>query len=230
MKKPFKNIGYIGAAVIIMSIVLIIVFPAEAPRLPDGFFTPIIAFEFIETPLEVSRMFGPADSPERENMVRAMDAGNYLDFIYMFLYSLFLFTFSIKCAKEKSSGFFYIGTILALLVLAGDFLENLQLLGITSKLDAGDFERELYFLKIFTWGKWGGLSILFLSLFPYFIKGSLYARIVGVFGCLPVLLGVSAFVHRSLLNEIFALSAAAMFILMIIYCFTHAAPRSTLNV
>ncbi len=221
MTRPFKRIAYIGFAVIVMSIVLLIAFPSEAPWLMDGFFTPIIAFEFIETPLEVQQMFGPMNSPERENMVRAMDLGNRLDFVYMIIYSLFLFTFSVKCAKERKNGLFYLGAFLAIVALTGDFLENLQLLGITSKLDSGDFGAELRYLKMFTWLKWGGISLVFLILTPYFIKGNLYSKIVGVLACLPFILGILAWLNRSVLNELFALSAALMFILLIVYCFTH---------
>ncbi len=221
MTKPFKKIGFIGAAVLVMSIVLLFVFPSEAPWLMDGFFTPIIAFEFVETPGEVQQMFGPINSPERENMVGAMDSGNRLDYIYMVLYSLFLFTFSIQCARERKSGLFYIGAILAVVALAGDFLENRQLLGITSKLGSGDFGAELHYLNIFTWLKWGGLSMIFLILTAYFIKGNLYSKIVGLLGCLPFILAVLAWAHRSILNEIFALSLALMFVLSIVYCFTH---------
>lgn len=49
MNRPFIKAGIVGLLVIVMSIVLLAVFPSKAVRLPDGFFTPIIAFEFIET-------------------------------------------------------------------------------------------------------------------------------------------------------------------------------------
>jgi len=49
MNRPFLKVGYVGLLVIIMSVTLVIIFPSKASKMPDGFFTPIIAFEFIQT-------------------------------------------------------------------------------------------------------------------------------------------------------------------------------------
>lgn len=217
MERPFLKTGFIGIAVIVMSIVLMSVFPSHSPSMPKGFFTPIIAFEFIESPEEVYQLFGEKNSPEREDMVRAMDRGNRLDFIYMLLYSSFLFTFSIQCSRETGLKIFYLGAFLSLVVLAGDFLENLQLLSITSKLNGGTFEGELMALTIFTWQKWGGIAAIFLVLVPYFIRGTIFAKIIALWGLCVFFIGIIAYLNRSLINEIFSLSVAVMFLLMIVY-------------
>jgi len=195
------------------------VFPSRSPSLPAGFFTPIIAFEFIESPEEVYQLFGEKNSRERQDMVRAMDRGNRLDFIYMLLYSSFLFFFSIQCSREMGVKIFYLGALLALIVLAGDFMENLQLLGITSKLQGGIFNGELMALKIFTWQKWGGIATIFLVLVPYFVRGKLFAKIIALWGLGVFFIGAMACLERSVLNEFFSLSVAIMFLLMIVYSF-----------
>ena len=221
MDKPFLKIGFIGVAVIAMSIVLMIASPSKAPWMMDGFFTPIIAFEFVETPEEVYQLFGAMNSPEQQEMVKAMNLVNRLDFVYMLLYSTFLLAFSVKCAEETGSKTCYTGAFTSIVVLAADFLENLQLLGITSKLQTEGFEQHLAYLRVFTWLKWGGIAVTFLLLLPYLTKGNLYSKIVGVFGVIPFVLGLLAFFHRSVLNELFALSVAAMFVLLIAYCFLY---------
>ncbi|MEA3470991.1 MAG: hypothetical protein U9R24_04685 [Thermodesulfobacteriota bacterium] len=221
MERPFLKTGFIGIAVILMSIVLMTVFPSHSPSMPKGFFTPIIAFEFIESPEEIYQLFGEKDSQEREDMVGAMDRGNRLDFIYMLLYSSFLFAFSIQCSKDRRQKIFYLGGFISVIILAGDFMENLQLLGITSKLPDGVFEGELLALKIFTWQKWGGIATIFLVLVPYFIRGNLFAKIIALWGIFVFFTGVMAYLHRSVLNEIFSLSVAIMFLLMIVYSFIN---------
>lgn len=219
MERPFLKTGFIGIAVIVMSILLMCVFPSRSPSLPAGFFTPIIAFEFIESTEEVYQLFGDMTSPTYQDMVRAMDRGNRLDFIYMLLYSAFLFFFSIQCSRETGQKLFYLGAVISVVVLTGDFMENLQLLGITSKLQAGTFEGELMALKIFTWQKWGGIATICLILIPYFIKGKLFGKIIALWGFGVFLTGVMACLERSVLNEIFSLSIAVMFLLMIAYSF-----------
>jgi hypothetical protein len=180
-----------------------------------------VAFEFIETKEEVIDLFGQTDDENRNSRIKNMDLGNRLDFIYMFLYSLFLFCFSWKCAGLSRKRIFLLGTIISVAILLGDFFENIQLLYITSKFETETLTGQLYNLKMFTWIKWGGLAIIFLVLSPYFIAGSRYSKIVGVFGWLPMGLGILAWFYRSVINELFAISVGIMFVLMIIYCFIH---------
>ncbi len=221
MNRPFLKAGYVGALVIVLSIILLIIFPSKAPKLADGFFTPIIAFEFIETPAEVFQMFVSTDGTVRQTMVDAMDLGNQLDFIYMFLYSLFLLMFCLKCAEISSKKYYYIGAVIALAVLAADALENIQLLGITANLETGDFKQHIAWLHLFTWIKWGGIAAIFLVLFFWFINGGIFSKIIGITGVLSFVSGLLAFLNRSVLNEIFGLTVAVMFIMMILYCFIY---------
>jgi hypothetical protein len=221
MNRPFFRSGIIGLLVIVMSVVLMTVFPNKAPSMMEGFFTPIIAFEFVQTPQEVFQLFGSTDSVDRQKLIAEMDLGNRLDYIYMCLYALFLLLFSLNVVKVTGKKGYYAGPVLALVVLARDDLQNVQLLGITSKLASQDFENELCRLHYFTWLKWGGIAAIFLVLFPYFIRGRAYSKIIAIMAVVSLVLAVLSFIHRSVLNEIFAFSVAMMFILMIIYCFAH---------
>ena len=221
MEKPFKKIGFIGLIVLVFSIILLIILPTKAPSMPDGFNTPIIAFEFLRTKEEVYGLFGPMNSEIQKKLVASMDLGNRLDFIYMLLYSTFLFLFSFKCTEETGNKLFYSGMAISVIVLFGDFMENIQLLGITSKLATANFETELFYLNIYTWIKWLGIALVFLILFIYFIKGNIFSKIIGIFGIISFLLGVSAFLKRGALNELLSISVALMFVLMIIYCFIY---------
>jgi len=176
MNKPFIKIGFLGLLVIGMSIVLMIVFPSKAPWMMDGFFTPIIAFEFVQSQSEVYQLFGLAGSPDQlsmtQSMIRAMDFGNRLDYIYMVLYASFLFFFSFVCAKNTGQRYYYAGSMLSFVILVADALENIQLLRITAKIASQDFGKELSLLHCFTWIKWGGNHRCFFDSGTIFFKGS----------------------------------------------------------
>ncbi|MCD6585377.1 MAG: hypothetical protein J7K96_06410 [Desulfobacteraceae bacterium] len=219
--RPFLKAGYIGLLVIVMSMILVTIFPSKASKMPQGFFTPIIAFEFIETKAEVFQLFASTDGTIRQTMVDAMDLGNQLDFIYMFLYSLFLLMFCLKCAEISSKKYYYIGAVIAVAVLSADALENIQLLGITANLETGNFKQYLAWLHLFTWMKWGGIAVIFLVLFFWFIKGGIFSKIIGITGAWSFASGLLAFLSRSVLNELFGLTVALMFIMMIIYCLIY---------
>jgi hypothetical protein len=224
MTRPFFSAGLPGLALLIMSIALLFVFPARLPRLPEGFVTPILAFEFVRTVDDVKIIFGPEDSLGRQETVRAMDLGNRLDYIYMILYAGFLACFSRTCVRVTGRKLFYIPLCLAGLSLAGDALENIQLLGITAGLETMEIEPYLVRLHQMTWVKWGSLALVFLFLVPYFIKGGLYSRIIAGAAVAGALLAVAAFFHRSVLNELFGATTGILFLLTIIYCFIHQVP------
>ena len=95
-----------------MGSVLLMVFPSKAPWMMDGFFTPVIAFEFIQSQSEVYQLFGLPGSLDQlpmgqmmsqemtQAMIKAMDLGNRLDYIFMVLYTLFFFFLFIGLRKE----------------------------------------------------------------------------------------------------------------------------------
>ena len=219
------KVGFLGLLVIGMSIVLLMVFPSKAPWMMDGFFTPIIAFEFVQSQSEVCRLFGLSDSVDQlsmtQSMIRAMDFGNRLDYIFMVLYSSFLFFFSFVCAKNTGQRYYYAGSMMAFVILVTDALENIQLLRITAKITSQDFGKELFFLHCFTWIKWGGITVVFLILAPYFFKGRTYSKVIAATGISSFILSILAYLNRSVLNELLGISVALMFLMMIVYCFIH---------
>ena len=221
MNKPFMKTGFLGLLVIGMSVVLLMVFPSKAPWMMDGFFTPIIAFEFVQSQSEVCQLFGLSDSPDQLSMIKAMDFGNRLDYIYMVLYSSFLFFFSFVCAKNTGQRYYYAGSMLSFVILVADALENIQLLRITAKITSQDFGKELSLLHCFTWIKWGGITVVFLILAPYFFKGRSYSKVIAAIGISSFILSVLAYLNRSVLNELLGLSVALMFLLMIVYSFIY---------
>ena len=148
--KPFIKPGYLGLVVIMMSVLFLFIFPPKAPSLPEGFLTPIIAFEFIQTKTEVMEMFCSENITMRNEMARAMDIGNRLDYVYMCLYPAFLLMDSVTCARLSKNKYYNAVAVLALAVPAADALENVQLLGITMNIATGNFDSQLRLLHLFT--------------------------------------------------------------------------------
>ncbi len=215
--RPFFKSGLIGIGVVVVSLVLMAINPAEAPKMPDGFSTPILAFEFARTEQEVVDLFG-SDPAVRAELVRAFDLGSWVDFGYMLLYAGFLFLFAVQVVKVNGRSLFYLAAAFAVIIFVGDLLENVQLLGITAAL-GGEYGRQLTLLPIFTWIKWGGLAVYFLLLTPYFFTQTLFARIIGILAIVTFTIGGIAFLNRSAFNEYYAKAVAGMFVLMIVYSF-----------
>jgi len=220
MKKPFLKAGYCGIILIIVSVVLLYVNPSKAGKLPRGFFNPVVAFEFIRTEAEVYDLFGGMGSVGHDKVVSGMVTGTYIDFLYMAVYTLFLLIFAEVCRRITGSKWFLFSGFIAICILISDFGENLQLLSIMSKLQSEDFGRNLSLLNFYTWAKWGGLSALFISLVPFLRKSGFSGRIISVTSLISAVIGSAAFLNRSALNEIYVLSIAVIFIMLIIFSFT----------
>lgn len=223
-QKPFIISGIIGLFVIGMSLILMAVNPRSAGELAEGFWTPIIAFEFVETEADVVLVLGQIDAPGQAELIEAFTLGNNLDFIYMVLYGAFLFVFALTCARLSGNKLFYIAAGLAVLVPFADMFENLQLQAILTSFVVGDdFSSNLARLKLFTWLKWGGLAFIFLLLAPFFTHGNPFARFIGMYTAVPFVLGVLSYFSGGSLKEIFALSVALMFLLLIVFSFLYRA-------
>ncbi len=221
-QKPFIISGIIGLFVIGMSLILMAVNPRSAGELAEGFWTPIIAFEFAETEADVVLVLGQIDTPGQAELIEAFTLGNNLDFIYMVLYGAFLFVFALTCARLSGNKLFYIAAGLAVLVPLADMLENLQLQAILTSFVAGDdFSSNLTRLKLYTWLKWGSLAFIFLLLAPFFTHGNPFVRFIGMYTAVPFVLGVLSYFSGGALKEIFALSIALMFLLLIVFSFLY---------
>lgn len=226
-ERPFLISGILGLGAVIMTLVLSAVGPRLATPLPGGFITPILAFEFAESPSEVSELVAS------ESAIAAMDRLNRWDFLYMVLYSGCLFTFALVCARLTGRRIFYIPAALALLILFADAMENVQLLAITRLWDDGDISTILAQLtpllnrlRLFTWLKWGGLSLYFLLLIPYFRGLTSSWRWVWPVAVLPALLAVVANFARGLPNELMALAIGLLFLLLTVYAWRFRQPAS----
>ena len=196
-----------------MTLILALIGPRETGPLPPGFITPIMAFEFAESEAEVYRLFEPDGS------AAAMDRVNRWDFLYMALYSAFLGAFAFALARHTGQTIFISAAILALVIFFADLMENIQLLGLTYRmqLDGGSLEGTLARLHVYTWLKWGGLALYFLLLVPYFRGLSGAWRWVWLPALLPAVLAAVAFLNRGLANELMALSIGLMFLLLTVY-------------
>lgn len=205
--------GILGVMALAMTLLLNGVGPRQTGPLPPGFLTPIIAFEFAESEAEVYRLFQPDGS------AAAMDRLNRWDFLFMAVYSLFLFTFALAAARGAGRPALYAAAALAPLILAADALENVQLLGLTMRmqLEGGSLAATLDRLHVYTWLKWGGLAAYFVLIASYFRERPGVWRGIWLAAQLPALLAVLAFLRRGLPSELLALSVGVMFLLMTVF-------------
>lgn len=221
----FKFATFLGFLLLILSIVLLVVNPKAQGNLPKGFFTPVIAFEFIQTSGELTQFFKVSQVTQYET---TMLTGNYIDYGFMVLYTLFLLAVAIGIQRISGVNAMWVAILLCFTALLGDAMENIQIHQLIKHHRSADLQHPLYLLNIFTWLKWGSIASVFLLFSPHFLKGTLFSKLTGL--CCWICFGLcgAAFFQHGIINEIFTASVVLVFLLLVIYVATFTTTKSLL--
>lgn len=221
--RPFRISGILGLGAVALTLLFSLIGPQPAAPLPNGFITPVLAFEFARTDGDVRAIFSPMGQAA-DSVRAAMDRVNRLDFLYIALYGGCLLAFALTCARLTGRRVYLIPAALAVVIVVADILENVQLLAITREMGVTSVGGNLAALHVFTWLKWGGLALWFLLLRPWFQNQPGPARVIGLVALLPLLIAVVAFVRPGPASELFALSTGLMFLLLTVYAWGYRLP------
>ena len=186
-----------GAAVLLLSVVMLVVFPAApVERNVPGFVSPVVGFELASTPEHVLGILGGPENPARPEAVARMNRGNRIDFLFMIAYpALYVGIVLLLRARGRlpeTLGRFLL--FLPLVMWLGDLLENRQLLGLAELTDPAAMTSGLARLRPFTIMKWHALfGTSALLAYPIWQDASWW-RWTGVIFGLAALIGFSSVV------------------------------------
>ncbi|HBS04837.1 MAG TPA: hypothetical protein DEA96_07735 [Leptospiraceae bacterium] len=229
-----------GIALLAITIMMALVGPQNVTGMPDGFSTPIMAFEFLRTPEEVYSMFAiqiersassavascEAFTSEASYIISGLDTINHLDSGYILAYTAFIvFLGSLRFGRDRKK--LAVVWVFALIAMVFDLLENIALLGITEALryclawsteknGPAIIENWLHLLIPFTHIKWAAIPLAFL----WGIRGekpvskvSYIARQASIaFALFALVFLVIGMFHRSVVNELMGLCVALCFL------------------
>lgn len=206
----FRACARVSLVLVVASLAILAVFPASMGELPEGFKTPIIAFELARSPAEIEAMFGLPGSAERAEWVRAMDLGNSVDFGFLLIYGslLALAGRAFRLTGARSAVIAEVGGVVAALA---DALENVHLLRITGSLGQVD-AATVSALAVFTWLKWGSIAASLAALAPACLRGSRLERVVGGLFVATAITTAVAAVIRGAAAELMALGVVLSFV------------------
>lgn len=217
MATAFKIARVFGILLLLVAIILMFVNTKSENNLPKGFYTPIIALEFIQNPEEVQHFF---EVKNVEKYKQDLLLGNNIDFLFMLLYSGLLLCIAIGIYNITTSKTMYFAVCLCVTMCVFDALENLQIANIIQLYKTDDISDYLYRLNIFTWLKWSAIASTFLLFSPFFFKGKIFHKLIGICSISSFGLCITAYFNHGFLNEIFATNVVLVFLLLVIFTFT----------
>lgn len=219
---PFAKIALLTIPMLMFMIIMEIFFPKT---IPEGYQSFIVAFEFAKTPEQIHSLFNGFTAETFRNI----DIGNYVDFGFMFTYSLFLGIFFYKASKTFKKNWLMTGIPFSVIVLIADFIENVYLLQITGMYTPDIADTVLIpllnKLHIVTWIKWGGLAVIFAIFAIRSMGPRILSHIEGVVFIIPLIFSFWAISNEPMGVSRFTLSIALAFFLLLFYCFWYKSKK-----
>jgi len=215
--RPLTFLGLFAIPLLIFIVWMSQYFPSLAV---NGFQNVIIALEFISDESDIANIF-EALNP---TLIEGIEAGNKIDFGFMLVYSSFFFFFFRRLKELHQYEYATFGQVLAILMLVGDTIENLQLFAITAAYPLVDYqplEFAVVILKWATWSKWLSIAIsVALVAGALWENYSVAAKILSLALSVPIILGGHALVQfdaRAI--ELFTTSIFVSIGLLVVSCF-----------
>jgi hypothetical protein len=158
-----------GSAIVL----LFVAFQVVNPRTPavantPGFRDPVAAFELASRPDDVLGILGRPGDPRRAAIVRGMETGLRLDFVFLIAYPTFYVGIALLLGARRVAGPAVVRAVvaLALAMAVGDALENRELLGLCRTIDPAAMVPMLARLAVFTRVKWDALFVASIVVVP----------------------------------------------------------------
>jgi hypothetical protein len=152
----------------------------------------VLELEFLEDNPRTTSLFNSfGDSVGQA--VEHFKMSTKIDFIFLILYPSFLFLFG-KNYGNLSGRKLQLSAVFCVIMSLGDLGENLQLLGILNNYSGEDFSMFFPKLKLFTWLKWGAISVFFLVIAQAFWKMEHWGfKVLAGLFVISFLLGICSF-------------------------------------
>lgn len=215
--RPLIKTGILGFLLLPLLIAINSFSPAKE-KIPEGYNSSILAFEFASNEAEIKEVLDPLTYGE----LKDMDKLNYVDFGFMAMYGLFLFLFMARLKEITKVEILEKAKWFAPLIVIADMLENLQLLKLTKGYKSmPDLSSTIMQLFAFTWTKWLLLAVAFAIIGASMWKMKL-SKYLGYILVLPLVIGCVAFITEDrVVEDSFGTTIFISFFLIFVYCFVY---------
>jgi hypothetical protein len=132
----WRIVALLGVVLSLLGLYMMPLFPISGHVDLSGYGGPVFAFEVARNLTDLINVFGPLGDADRATRIAQMDLGNYWDFLFMIIYSLFMAVFLFAATSAPRSTLWKSLIVIALLSGLADAIENTILLGLTADLEA----------------------------------------------------------------------------------------------
>lgn len=220
MPKRFTLVALLGVAVFIITAWLGAISPKQVAHPVEGDSRdPIIAFEMVRTPDELTAVIGESRLQYAE-LREAIDKVNRIDFVYMTVYGAFIALFFAAVAEARNDRRWLVASLLGIVALLADVRENMVLLQMTQ--DGAEILPLIDMLIVATWTKWFALGLASAAAgYAIFSDTSMpYLRMFGgIVGLAALAFTAAAYFDALRFAQMMALGIFLTWLLQVIYAY-----------
>ncbi len=136
-------------------------YPVTLPTLPAGYFTPILAIEFVASLAHAQALFAGDTA-----LLARTQTGHWIDMGFLLAYGSFLALANLGCWQWQRRRVSLAGAGFAVLAALADCAENLQLLQLGNALQGTSAPPDFSLLRLCVDTKFAGIALSMLCLVP----------------------------------------------------------------
>lgn len=216
--RPFFKVGLCFIPLLICALAMTLIGPKGGS---GGYSAKILHFEFARSFADISSLFTSLTTSQFKGMLYL----NYIDYLFMIIYSVFLAWFSLVASRYFNFKPLILAIPIAILICLLDALENWKLIEImnlwsfeVSRPEA--YEKPLFWLQVFTWPKWLGIALILVLNAMALRRANQLGKILAIFLSIPIVLGCLALLFVNVfLTNLFGISIILCIASLVISCF-----------
>lgn len=218
-RRIWQRCFWAGVATLILGAVVISLFPSKGGNYPEGYGTPVIAFEFAQTISEVKAAIG-FDVAGAQNSLKAMKTGTYGDFVFIFAFTIFMISFFHAAKQQTGLALYKFLAAIALIAGLSDITEDIFALRILSNVEMSSGAQWMHY---FAKAKFMGLSLVGLGAAVFLLRQPrLLRKTEGVFALLGGGLTLFALTRPEQMGDMLGLGVTISWIAMLAYAATQS--------
>lgn len=211
-RRIWQRCFWAGLATLILGAVAQGVFPSTGGNYPAGYGTPVIAFEFAQTPTEVQKAVG--------NTVDMMRYGTFFDFPFILAFTVFMMSFFQAAKRQTGLPVYTVMAIIACIAGVSDVIEDIFALQILSDISmSAGVDWMHYFAKV----KFAMLGLVGLGAAVFLLRQPrILRKIEGVFAGLGGFVTLLALTRPEQMGSFLGLGVTVSWIAMLAYAATQS--------
>jgi len=216
-----------AVGVIVVSAIMMPMFPKTGGDYPPGIGEPVFAFEMVQSAEDLVGVCGAEDDPDRPARMTAMDQGNRWDYAFMLVYGGYVCSFFLAARRASGNSIWLLPATLGVVAPLSDAIENAILLGLTADPVAAP---NVQYLGYFVWCKFICLMFCGIAAGWHVIgTGSIGWRIAGNLMIAGSLTVAAAFIATETWGGIIGQGLAVVWVVQLIYVTVRVAKPGPLN-